>query len=87
MYHSYTALQNLGMVLYWYFNMESHPWYTNALIGLVVGSSLLGAFISLVYYRYHTILFIFIPTICTDSLQPIIESVYWRLRAVHDICT
>eukprot|EP00116_Pleurobrachia_bachei_P012698 sb/3472960/ len=50
-YHSYTALQNLGMVLYWYFNMESHRWYTNALIGLVVGSSLLGAFISLIYYR------------------------------------
>ena len=55
-YHAYTFLQNAGMLIYWYFKHYSDPlqpdWYGFMLISMVIGGTLVGSLLTLLYYKY-----------------------------------
>lgn len=54
-YHGFTLIQNLIMLLLWYFDHYSEPskpdFYGIMLICMVVGGTIIGSFLTLVYYQ------------------------------------
>lgn len=55
MYHLFTLLQNVGMLAFWYLKHYRDPlepdWYAFMLISMVIGGTLIGSLLTLLYYK------------------------------------
>ena len=55
MYHLFTLLQNVGMLAFWYLKHYRDPlepdWYAFMLITMVIGGTLIGSLLTLLYYK------------------------------------